>query len=299
MAFDWAGTISGIEGLEPTRELWFHPCNKALYTRKLPFKPGMSLLDIGCGPGAFTRRVYEWFDGNINITGADLDEFFIDYCRETAQKHLLDIRYEVTDAVGLMFPENSFDMTVSYTVADHVDTVPFFSEQFRVLRPGGTIAVMYVDGFRASPGNMIDYIPQIEETAPLMKTIYTHMSAQPKMQDGIQYRKHRKPEPEYLRLLAECGFTDLRFDCIKLHHSPDCTADEKTARLIIDAWFSNDIDMARSTLRKPVPVPIRDAAVRLAALLEQCKQARVDLWEKGVKLWDSVETDTIILQGRK
>ena len=46
------------------------------------------------------------------------------------------------DATALPFQSNTFDVTISNTVCEHVKPAKFYGEQLRVLKPGGICLVL-------------------------------------------------------------------------------------------------------------------------------------------------------------
>ena len=96
-----------------------------------------AVLDVGCGLGATTHSARQrWPDAAIH--GVNLSATQIDHCR----KHVADCDFHVMDAARLGFADDSFDFIFSVEAAFHFNTrCDFFREAFRVLRPGGTIAL--------------------------------------------------------------------------------------------------------------------------------------------------------------
>jgi ubiquinone/menaquinone biosynthesis C-methylase UbiE len=123
----------------------------------------MKLLDLGCGPGSFTRCVYDWFQGDLQVEGLDLDNGYIDFCTEIAARDHYNITYTVGDACKTIFSNESFDITTSYTVAQHVENSSFFKEQYRILKNGGYIVIMDVGGYIENIESQLEVIPMSQE----------------------------------------------------------------------------------------------------------------------------------------
>jgi SAM-dependent methyltransferase len=87
-----------------------------------------SVLDIGCGDGAFLRRVVA---RGIAATGVDIREDRLSACREAA----LDVRYAEAD--HLPFEDASFGCVSMALVAHHLPSLSSaLSEALRVARRG-------------------------------------------------------------------------------------------------------------------------------------------------------------------
>jgi ubiquinone/menaquinone biosynthesis C-methylase UbiE len=104
-------------------------------------RPGMALLDVGCGPGTITcglaRRVAPG-----RVVGVD------------ASAAVVAVGFMVGDVFDLGFDEGSFDVVHAHQVLQHLgDPVAALVEMRRVCRPGGTVAVRDGDypGFRYFP----------------------------------------------------------------------------------------------------------------------------------------------------
>jgi 2-polyprenyl-3-methyl-5-hydroxy-6-metoxy-1,4-benzoquinol methylase len=96
-------------------------------------KPG-SLLDVGCGDGAFLNRMRHrgW-----TVNGVDFDPGAI---RGAKVKYGLDLR--LGDLHSASFADNAFDAVTMSHVIEHVpDPQALFQEAHRILRPGGRLVL--------------------------------------------------------------------------------------------------------------------------------------------------------------
>lgn len=101
----------------------------------------MNILEVGCGPGILCHRLKEWLPDS-SITGLDKDCNFIEFAKEKSLEKGLDCMFIEGDAVNLPFQDNSFDACTSHTVIEHVETIQFLKEQYRVCLPGGVVSVI-------------------------------------------------------------------------------------------------------------------------------------------------------------
>jgi ubiquinone/menaquinone biosynthesis C-methylase UbiE len=103
----------------------------------LDARPGETVLDCGCGYG-FTLRVLKALT-EANLVGLDLQRVRVDQVREQLGD---EIDLVQGSALELPFSSNSVDKAVSSEVLEHLpDDKPAVAELFRVLKPGGTLAV--------------------------------------------------------------------------------------------------------------------------------------------------------------
>lgn len=103
---------------------------------------GKRVLDVGSGVGGTSRCLAREF--GCRVTGIDLTD---EYCRAAAM--LTDriglaklVDYRQGDATNLPFPDASFDVVWTEHVAMNIPDKPkLYRELYRVLKPGGTLAI--------------------------------------------------------------------------------------------------------------------------------------------------------------
>jgi SAM-dependent methyltransferase len=99
-------------------------------------EPGCTMLDLGCGDGAFTLRVAERV-GPSRVVGVEMVDHLAD---EAAARGVEVVRMNL--AGPLPFDDGSVDVIHSNQVIEHVlGTDHFMREIFRVLRPSGWAVV--------------------------------------------------------------------------------------------------------------------------------------------------------------
>jgi len=114
--------------------------NKSKQVRQLAPRPGLRILDAGCGRGEVLLACAR---AGAAVSGLDYSQSAIELTRETlAEFPDADIRQG--DVTALPWPEDSFDRIQFSDVIEHLDapqTVPALAEFRRVLRPGGFLLV--------------------------------------------------------------------------------------------------------------------------------------------------------------
>lgn len=113
------------------------------YATFIPYlKPGMTVLDCGCGPGTITIGLAE-LDQTINVTGIDFSEDQINRARASAaEKGVGNVSFEVGSVYELPFPDNSFDAVFSNALYVHLtDPADAIRESHRVLKDGGFLGI--------------------------------------------------------------------------------------------------------------------------------------------------------------
>jgi ubiquinone/menaquinone biosynthesis C-methylase UbiE len=109
-------------------------------------RPGMRLLDVGCGPGSITRGLAERVAPG-EVIGLDLSQETLEAARhDAAVRGLHNLRYEEGSVYRLRFPDASFDVAYAHQVFQHLrEREAALREMLRVVRPGGLVAVRDVD----------------------------------------------------------------------------------------------------------------------------------------------------------
>ena len=104
-------------------------------------KPGLSVLDFGCGPGTLSVGLARAVEPG-EFHGVDIESTQIDMARAAAEAggHR-NATFQVADATALPFDDNTFDVAHCHTVLNHApDTHAVLGEVKRVLKPGGIIS---------------------------------------------------------------------------------------------------------------------------------------------------------------
>lgn len=104
-------------------------------------RPGISLLDVGCGPGTITVDFARWLAPGT-VTGVDCAELAIAEAAQLAATERVAVRYRVANVEDLPFADGSFDVVHAHQVLQHLtNPVAALVEMARVTAPGGLVAV--------------------------------------------------------------------------------------------------------------------------------------------------------------
>lgn len=97
-------------------------------------------LDVGCGDGTTLRHLHDVW--SCLGCGVDIAPAAIQRARSRSE-HYADLTFRIADGRELPFPNASFDLVLSFGVIEHAkDFQRFLSESRRVLRPGGSLALI-------------------------------------------------------------------------------------------------------------------------------------------------------------
>lgn len=164
----------------------------------LPYlKPGMSLLDCGCGPGSITVGLAQAVAPG-QVVGVDLAESQVDAAKARAEElGVSNAKFEIGDIYGLHIPDDTFDAAFAHTVFEHLsDPIKAAKEIFRVLKPGGLVGIRSSDfmGIIINPTNEI-----LENAWDIYSKFRQHNGGNP-----FVGRKLRS-------ILRESGFTNVQW----------------------------------------------------------------------------------------
>jgi SAM-dependent methyltransferase len=204
----------------------------------LPYlRPGMTLLDCGCGPGSITLDLAEIVSPG-NVIGIDIETIQIERAQSLREeRNLENVRFEVGDVTDLKFSDGSFDVVFAHGVIEYLeDPVQVFIGMHNVLREGGILAIRHGDwgGFLFAPEDS-KAVTFFDLFVQLMKT------------DGGDPHFGRNQ----LSYLRQAGFSDIKvsasYDCWT--SSPDLTyqvASYMAAHCMSDEFIQPIIELGLS-----------------------------------------------------
>jgi tocopherol O-methyltransferase len=110
-----------------------------LLADRLDLRPGLAVVDIGCGYGETARRLAAM--RGVDVTGLTVSAAQAAYA-STRTVAGSEVHIIVRDWLANGLPDASFDRAYAIESSEHMpDKQRFFDEAFRVLRPGGVFGV--------------------------------------------------------------------------------------------------------------------------------------------------------------
>lgn len=109
-------------------------------------RPGMTLLDIGCGPGTITLDLAAAVTPGRTVGLENTPAPLVTARANGAERGDATTEFVEGDAYDLPLPDDSFDVVHAHQVLQHLtDPVAALREMARVARPGGLVAVRDAD----------------------------------------------------------------------------------------------------------------------------------------------------------
>lgn len=95
-----------------------------------------NVLDVACGTGDVSLALR---DRGLSVTGVDISEKML----SIASGKVPGVDFMIGDASALPFPDSSFDaVTIAFGIRNFDKRAKCIEELFRVIRPGGTLAIL-------------------------------------------------------------------------------------------------------------------------------------------------------------
>lgn len=278
----WSDHVQGVMTLYLSRKLRFDDIFFAQYDKlfALDRDRDLSILEVGCGPGALAESLRRWYP-RAHITAIDRDSSFISFARE----NIKGVSFVEGDAVQLPFESESFDVTVSNTVQEHIEPAAFWGEQRRVLKPGGVCLCL-----SARKG--------ISCTAPCLETTDEEKefwdSIPQSESDFEKYGVCRYPmtEAEIPASMEKHGFTGVTAGYAIIDLTPDAP---KYSANMAEAM----IEEGRQSCLEAIRSAHSDHADRAISAVNSKYDERLRLYRAGIRQWDTSVSVTMVIRGVK
>lgn len=286
----WSTYVQGIGTLYNTRLLRFSDLFQCKYREAFQIDGKKQILEIGCGPGALAESLVRWYP-EAQVYGVDRDSNFIAFAKQ--QNPL--IQYEEGDATALAFEDESVAVTISNTVAEHIEPSKFYGEQYRVLKENGVCLVL-----SARRGINIT-APCISEKTEFEKALWKRVE-QKIAEVAVKYSICAYPqnEAELPLSMEHYGFRNVTTEYLTINLTPDNPIyTSETAHAMINANRQVSLDAADDLLRNAAEVVTVDEVEELKRLINAKYNKRLELYDKGIKQWDTNVSVTMVVRGEK
>ena len=135
----------------------FDLIDPATLWKELDFSKGITLLDLGCGPGHYALAAAQRIGPEGTVYAVDLwDEGLAHLQQRAGQECLYNIKGLVAEAGDIPLDDQSVDVgfmaTVLHDLVEAGTAAGALQELLRVLKPGGLLAIVEFDKIDGPPG---------------------------------------------------------------------------------------------------------------------------------------------------
>ncbi|MFF1607927.1 class I SAM-dependent methyltransferase [Amycolatopsis sp. NPDC058278] len=165
-----------------------------LICRKLGLRPGMRLLDVGCGWGSLL--VHAAKHHGVEAVGITLSAEQLQHIRGRLAQHDLEDRVEVRRQDYRELPDAPFDAVASIEMGEHVGEVnypTYAATLHRMVKPGGRVLLQQMSRGHVAPGGgafIERYIAPDMTMRPVGRTIGHLETAGLEVRDVQALREH-------------------------------------------------------------------------------------------------------------
>ncbi len=286
----WSQHIQGVNTLYCSRKLRFDDLFCEQYTKLFSLDPSrpLRILEIGCGPGALAGALLRWYP-NAVITAIDRDSAFIDFAREQEK----GITFLEGDATALPFADNTFDVTISNTVAEHIEPERFYGEQLRVLKPGGICLVL-------SARRGITVGADCLKDTPLEEDFWKKAAELDHTTEQYEVCKYPMTEAEIPLTMEKYGFRSVSTGYVTVDLTPDDPSISKEkAYQMIHANRANDLEAVQKVANTLSAHFTQNEIETMRRLINEKYDVRLRQYDNGEKQWDTNVSVTMIVRGTK
>jgi len=153
--------VERAKGLDNSFRKLLHNPQKIL---KPYIKEGMTVLDVGCGPGFFSVEIAKMLNDSGKVIAADVQEGMLEIIRKKIEETALEQRivlhksgYENIDI------DEKLDLVIAFYMVHEVrNQKSFFEELISLLKPNGVIFIMEPK-FEVKKSEFIEMVDRLKE----------------------------------------------------------------------------------------------------------------------------------------
>ncbi|MFN0149134.1 MAG: arsenite methyltransferase [bacterium] len=228
-------TIAELDGIPEAAALASLGCGNP--TALATLAPGEIVLDLGSGGGIDVLLSAKRVGATGKAYGLDMTDEMLSLARENARKAAVtNVEFLKGEIEAIPLPESAVDVIISNCVINlSTDKGRVLAEAFRVLKPGGRLAVS-------------DVVVRGEVPPEVRKNVELWIGC---VAGALE-------EDEYRRLLADAGFADITIEPTRIYRAEDARAFLATAGIADDdAIAQADGKFMSAFVRALKPVAVR------------------------------------------
>lgn len=202
-----------------------------------------------------------------------------------ARENISGVDFIEASATKLPFEDQSFDVTISNTVQEHIEPTAFWDEQHRVLKPGGVCLCL-------SARKGLQCIAPCLETTAEEKKFWKSLTQSNDEFEKYGVGKFSMSEAELPASMEQNGFSNVTTGYAVIDLTPDAPKySSKMAETMIEAMRQNDLEAIQSVNSHHAEKAISAVNIKY--------DERLRLYREGIKQWDTSVSVTLIVRGIK
>lgn len=230
------------------RQMWTQEAIDRL-ARWFELKPGMTVIDVGCGLGYLGQTFWKYFGRGGSYLGIDIREGLVKEASESSQDWAVDgtAGFAVGDAYALPCETGSVDCTMCQTLLLHLERPrEALAEMVRVTRPGGLIVCIEPDNLRPVLTRAYSSLPGYDLETELLLYKVASLSNRGRIKLG---RGDNGVAPMIPHMLSELGVIEIEArvkETVSLLEPPyESERQQEAIKNMRDIWMSEDSFNAR------------------------------------------------------
>jgi ubiquinone/menaquinone biosynthesis C-methylase UbiE len=139
------GKYQRVQEMETNRKYEYDDEFLPVLHEWLGVKPGMTIVDVGCGSGYFTRILARALQGKGRVVGIDADQSLISGATRIARDKKLSnvVEFEKGNIFAIPLPDNFSDLVTCHVVLCNIPhQLEAIVEMRRIVKEGGTVATL-------------------------------------------------------------------------------------------------------------------------------------------------------------
>ena len=146
------------------RKFMWEPEYVALIAKWVGFKPGQTVVDVGCGLGYLGTLYWPHFGKNGKYCGVDVSPKLVAQAKKLSHNWAKsgETEFKIGDAYKLPYPDKFVDVVMCQTLLMHLsDPQKAVNEMYRILKPGGTVLCKEPDNLSWSLQHALTSLPEL------------------------------------------------------------------------------------------------------------------------------------------
>lgn len=146
------------------RKFMWEPEYVALIAKWVGFKPGQTVVDVGCGLGYLGTLYWPFFGRGGKYCGVDVSPKLVAQAKKLSQSWAKGgkTEFKVGDAYKLPYPDKFADVVMCQTLLMHLsDPQKAVNEMYRLLKPGGVVLCKEPDNLSWSLQHSLTSLPEL------------------------------------------------------------------------------------------------------------------------------------------